>query len=187
LQVEEGEAGSAQEKGEYDEEVEGDAGHQHVLCQQISTKKEEQGHRPDCGILIVYKEGRTNQNDLQKVDVDTDEAGEVDEGEVSEQPLKKTSMRATNALTLFHSIRLARSVQGFVQPRPEGERAKRASLLEDEHSRDEVRKMATDIMATSIHYCTNSIPLISFGSLGSFRSCFIKNAHNLASLGAGFA
>jgi len=30
-----------------------------------------------------------------------------------------------------------------------GERAKRASLLEDEHTRDEVREMATDIMATS--------------------------------------
>ena len=30
-----------------------------------------------------------------------------------------------------------------------GERAKRANLLEDEHNRDEVREMATDIMATS--------------------------------------
>jgi len=29
-----------------------------------------------------------------------------------------------------------------------GERAKRASLLEDENTRDEVREMATDIMAT---------------------------------------
>jgi len=31
----------------------------------------------------------------------------------------------------------------------QGERAKRASLDEDEHTRDEVREMATDIMATS--------------------------------------
>jgi len=30
-----------------------------------------------------------------------------------------------------------------------GERAKRASLLEDDNTRDEVREMAADIMATS--------------------------------------
>ena len=33
--------------------------------------------------------------------------------------------------------------------RKAGERAKRASLDEDEHTRDESREMATDIMATS--------------------------------------
>jgi thiol-disulfide isomerase/thioredoxin len=52
-----------------------------------------------------------------------------------------------------------------------------ARLLEDEHTRDEVRELATDIMATSICKLTHWF--------GSFRSCFIQNAHNLASLGAG--
>jgi len=47
-----------------------------------------------------------------------------------------------------------------------GERAKRASLLEDEHTRDESREMTTDIysMATPT---TELNPLNSFGSLGS--------------------
>ena len=38
-----------------------------------------------------------------------------------------------------------------------GERAKRASLDEDEHTRDESREMATDIMATSTTELTHSI------------------------------
>jgi len=43
-----------------------------------------------------------------------------------------------------------------------GERAKRASLDEDEHIRDEFREMATD---GYIHYSANIIPLNSFGSI----------------------
>jgi len=41
----------------------------------------------------------------------------------------------------------------------EGERAKRASLLEDEHTRDEVREMARKIMATSTTKLTYPIRL----------------------------
>jgi len=53
-----------------------------------------------------------------------------------------------------------------------GERAKRASLLEDEHTRDEVREMATDIMAvTSTTKLTHPIRMAR-----SSRSFFIKNA-----------
>jgi len=59
-----------------------------------------------------------------------------------------------------------------------GERAKRASLLEDEHTRDEVREMATDIMATSTTKLTHPFRVVR-----SFRPSFIKNAYNLASLG----
>ncbi len=40
-----------------------------------------------------------------------------------------------------------------------GERAKRASLDEDEHTRDESREMATDIMATSTTKLTHPIRL----------------------------
>ena len=47
----------------------------------------------------------------------------------------------------------------------EGERAKRASLDEDENIRDESREMATDIMATSTTKLKNIIPLNSFDSL----------------------
>jgi len=60
-----------------------------------------------------------------------------------------------------------------------GERAKRASLLEDENTRDEVREMATDILATTTTKLTNPIRLARL-----VCSCFIKNAHKLASLGA---
>ena len=59
-----------------------------------------------------------------------------------------------------------------------GERAKRASLLEDEHTRDEVREMATDIMATSTTKLTHPFRVVR-----SFRPSFFKNAYNLASLG----
>ena len=52
-----------------------------------------------------------------------------------------------------------------------GERAKRASLFEDRHSRNEVREMAKDIMAISTTKLTHPIP---FGSLHSYRSSFIK-------------
>ena len=65
-----------------------------------------------------------------------------------------------------------------------GERAKRASLLEDRHSRNEVREMAKDIMAIS------TTKLTLFHSIRVSRSlppCFIKNAHNLASLGEALA
>jgi len=58
------------------------------------------------------------------------------------------------------------------------ERAKRASLDEDEHTRDEFREMATDIMANIHSIQTN--PLNSFDSLHSFCSCFIKNASRFA-------
>ena len=60
--------------------------------------------------------------------------------------------------------------QGFEQ----GERAKRASLDEDENTSDESREMAADIMATS----TTKPPR---DSLHSFCSCFIKNAPPLRS------
>ena len=59
-----------------------------------------------------------------------------------------------------------------------GERHKRASLLEDENTRDEVREMATDIMATSTTKQTHPIRLAR-----SFRSSFIKNCASLC-LGA---
>jgi len=49
--------------------------------------------------------------------------------------------------------------------RPKGERAKRASLDEDEHTRDESNEMAADIMATSTTKLTHSN---SFDSLNSF-------------------
>jgi len=51
---------------------------------------------------------------------------------------------------------------------------KRASFDEDENTRDEVREMATDIMATPTTKLTHSIRLAR-----SFRSSLIKNAHNL--------
>ena len=60
------------------------------------------------------------------------------------------------------------------------ERSERA-LDEDENTRDESREMATYIMATSTTKLTHSIRL---ARLVSVRSCFIKNAHNIASLGA---
>jgi len=70
-----------------------------------------------------------------------------------------------------------------------GERAKRASFEEDEHTRDESREMGTDIMATSTTELTifHSIRLahftsLHFTSLHSFCSCFIKNAPRFASL-----
>jgi len=47
-----------------------------------------------------------------------------------------------------------------------GERVKRASLLEDEHTRDEVREIATDSYIYYIYYKAN--PPNSFGSLVSF-------------------
>ena len=56
-----------------------------------------------------------------------------------------------------------------------GERAKRASLDEDEHTRDESREMATDIMATSTTKLTHPIRLTRL-----VRSCFIKNAPRFA-------
>ena len=42
--------------------------------------------------------------------------------------------------------------QHYSGDQSEGERAKRASLDEDEHTRNESREMATDIMASYIHY-----------------------------------
>ena len=48
-------------------------------------------------------------------------------------------------------------------------------------TRDESREMATDVMATSTTKLTHSFLLIR---LHSSCSCFIKNADNLASLGA---
>ena len=53
------------------------------------------------------------------------------------------------------------------------------SLEEDEHTRDESRDMATDTMVSYIHYFTKHTLSIHLA-----RSCFIKNARNLASLGA---
>jgi len=65
--------------------------------------------------------------------------------------------------------------------RRKGERAKRASLLEDEHTSDESREMATDEMATS----TTKLTLFhSILMTRSPRPCLINYAHNLASLGA---
>jgi len=72
----------------------------------------------------------------------------------------------------FPFVILSQSVAGGHQ---KGERAKRASLDEDENrilSRDESREMATDIMAaTSSTKLTHSILFL----IHSFCSCFIKN------------
>ena len=60
------------------------------------------------------------------------------------------------------------------------ERSERASLEEDENTRDGYREMAADIMATS----TTKLTLFhSIRLARSFPRCSIKNAHNLASLG----
>ena len=56
-----------------------------------------------------------------------------------------------------------------------GERAKRASLDDDEHTRYESRETVTDIMATSTTKLTHSIRLARL-----VRSCFIKNAPRFA-------
>ena len=55
----------------------------------------------------------------------------------------------------------------------QNERAKRASLVE--YSSNEVREMATDIMATSTAKLTGPIRLAR-----SLRSCFVKNAPRFA-------
>ena len=52
--------------------------------------------------------------------------------------------------------------------------------MKNEHTREGSREMAADIMATSTTELTHSIRLARL-----VCSCFIKNAHNLASLGAG--
>jgi len=59
---------------------------------------------------------------------------------------------------------------------PEGERAKRASLLEDEHSRDEVREMATDIMAASTTKLTHSIRLARARPSLKMRTISLRSA-----------
>ena len=58
-------------------------------------------------------------------------------------------------------------------------RSDRVSLEEDEHTRDGSREMAAD---GCIHYKTKKLThsLISFGSLGSSRSWFIKYAPRFA-------
>ena len=63
--------------------------------------------------------------------------------------------------------------------RAPGERAKRASLDEDENTRDESREMAIDIMATSTTKLTHSILLTRFT-----RFALVSSKMCLAALGA---
>ena len=55
-----------------------------------------------------------------------------------------------------------------------GERAKRASLDEDENTRDEVREMATDIMATSTAMLTHPIRLARLAHFTRFARPSLK-------------
>tara|TARA_B110000305_G_scaffold204476_1_gene234059 strand:- start:102 stop:926 length:825 start_codon:yes stop_codon:yes gene_type:complete len=57
------------------------------------------------------------------------------------------------------------------------------ALPVSENTRDELREMATDIMATSTTKLTHPIPLARLHLFRSSFSSFIKNAHKLASLG----
>ena len=85
------------------------------------------------------------------------------------------SILISTLTTGFASALISYDMETSVDSRREGERAKRASLLEDEHTRDEVREMASD---GYIHYMlTHPIRLAR-----SFLSSFIKIC--LASLGA---
>ena len=68
---------------------------------------------------------------------------------------------------------------------PPGERAKRASLDEDENTRVEVRETTKDIINGFIQYLAN--PPNSFGSLHFTRLARPSLKISLASLGAGSA